>query len=270
MKHLNSISPINQVYSTGNNPVLIMCSDMEYYVCKYKTSIGGTANKLFREYLGACFLKEWNLLVPDYAFIDISEDHIKEFPQLQPHYFQTTCFGSKLIQNVTEFDKFLSFMEVGDKKYFRKKFDYLKIALFDIWISNEDRRHENYNLLRNFETFYDIIPIDHGEILNTGNLDKGLYLISENDSIISSPLTRKLFTKKELKDKSNLQKIKEDYYFCIEKCKSRIDRITENIPDDWCVNIEKEKKLLHQELFKTDWIESVYSQFISFIQSQIN
>ncbi len=271
MKNLNSISQVNKVYSTaGSEPVLVLCSDLEFYVCKYKMAIGGSAEKLFREYLGACFLKEWSLLVPDFAFVEISEHHIKEFLKLQPHYFQTTCFGSKYIRDSKEFDNFFVFLQPSDKKLFNNKFDFLKIGLFDIWISNEDRHTQNYNLLLNFETFYDIIPIDHSEILNSGNLDKGLNLIPENESIISSPLTRKLFTKKELKDKSNLQRIEEDYYFCIEKCKDNIDEITQNIPDDWHVNIEKQKELLHQELFKTDWIESVFSQFISFVQSQIN
>ncbi len=270
MQYLKSISLISKVYATtGSKPVLVMCNDLEHYVCKYNISYGRTASKLFREYIGACFLKQWNLSVPDFAFVEISEDHIGELPQLQPQFFKTICFGSRYDRNCKEADKFLSFIEASDRKLFINKNDYLKIALFDIWMSNEDRNYGNYNLMLNLENSYEFVPIDHEMIFNTGNLDKGLYLISESDSIINTPFTRRLYTKKELADKKNLKSIKEEYYLCVNNCQNHLNTILENIPDDWLVNIDFERELLQKELFNPDWIKNVYYQFLTFIQSQI-
>ena len=270
MQYLESISPIRKVYkTTGSRPVLVMCNDLEYYVCKYNNSYGSAANKLLREYIGACFLKEWNLSVPDFSFIKILEDHIGVFPELQPYFFKTTCFGSKFNRNYKEVDKFMSSLEVSDRKLFTNKNDYLLIALFDIWMSNEDRNYGNYNLMLNFEGGNDFIPIDHEMIFNTGNLDKGLYLISESESIINTPLTTRLFTKRELSDISKIARIKEEYYHCIEQCKSKLHVILENTPDDWSIDINIEIELLQSELFNVNWINNAYKEFLTFIQSQI-
>jgi len=270
MQYLNSISPISKVYATtGSKPVLVMCNDFEYYVCKYNNSYGGAANKLLREYIGACFLKEWNLSVPDFAFIKISEEHIGGFPELQPYFFKTTCFGSKFNRNFKEVDKFISSLEACDRKLFVNKNDYLLIALFDIWMSNEDRNYGNYNLMLNIETAYDFIPIDHEMTFNTGNLDKGLFLISDSDSIINTPLTTRLFTKKELSDVNKLKSIKEEYYLCIKQCKSKLNVIFESIPDDWSIDISFEIELLQNKLFNANWINNAYKEFLTFIQSQI-
>jgi len=270
MRYLKSISQISKVYQTqSSRPVLVMCNNLEHYVCKYNISYGSTANKLLREYIGACFLKNWNLFVPDFEFVKISEDHIKNFPELQPRFFRTTCFGSKFNKYYKEVDKFLFSLDASDKKLFANKYDYLKIALFDLWMSNEDRNHNNFNLMLNIENKYEFIPIDQEMIFNTGNLDKGLFLLSDSESIINTPITKRLFSKKELKDRIILTNIKEEYYLCIEKCNKSLNIILENIPDDWSVNIDYEKKLMQKHLFNPKWIKMAYSQFLFFIQSQI-
>ena len=46
-----------------------------------------------------------------------------------------------------EIDAFMGCMATKQKRRFANKNDVLKIALFDYWISNEDRNHNNYNLM---------------------------------------------------------------------------------------------------------------------------
>lgn len=270
MQYHKSISPINKIYSTkGSQPVRVMCDDLEEYVCKYNRSHGKSADRLFREYMGACFLKEWNLLVPDFVFVEINEEHIGDNNELNPSFFTTTCFGSKFSRNFKEVDKFLSNIEVNDRKSFPNRFDYLKIALLDVWMSNDDRNYNNFNLLIDIENSNSFVPIDHENIFNTGNLNRGLYLISESDSIICTPVTRSLFAKRELHDSIKLNQIKEDYYLCIENCRDNLNNILEQTPHDWLVNIDLEKEMMLNELFNSDWIEQVYSEFLFFIQSTL-
>jgi hypothetical protein len=76
MQTLSSIQTANRQYDTGERPVLIMCSDMHNYVCKYAG--GGDTMKLYCEYIAASFLKIWKLPVPDFAFVAINYDHVKQ------------------------------------------------------------------------------------------------------------------------------------------------------------------------------------------------
>ena len=270
MKYINSISPISKIYdSKGSKPVLIECDDLEHYVCKYNTVNGSTANKLYSEYIGACFLKYWELPVPDFAFVNILEEHITDNDVIQPAFFRTICFGSKFSRNYKEADKFLSSINGRQKSLFPHKYNFLKIALFDIWISNEDRRHDNYNLMLDVENDNNFIPIDHETIFNTGLLSSGLEYISPDESIIDTPFANALYTRKELVNKNIIDLIQKEYYICIEKCITNIDTILNEVPNDWLVNIENEKELLKAELFKKEWIDGAFNEFKQFLQLSI-
>jgi hypothetical protein len=48
---LSSIKTIEQQYQTGENPVLVLCSDKNAYICKYMRS-SGSAYKLACELIG--------------------------------------------------------------------------------------------------------------------------------------------------------------------------------------------------------------------------
>ena len=67
----------------------------------------------------------------------------------------------------------------------------LKIALFDIWLSNEDRTFNNYNLLLQaikggFSILY---IIDNTEIFNSSMAyDQSMELITQGDSVLNSDL----------------------------------------------------------------------------------
>jgi len=57
------------VFNTkGSHPVLVYCNDFSYYVVKYKRN--RVATNLFNEYIGASFLKLWDLAIPDFEFIE--------------------------------------------------------------------------------------------------------------------------------------------------------------------------------------------------------
>ena len=63
---LNSIDVISKQYPTGEAPVLVMCSDMNLYICKYiRNSV--SAQKLACELIGSKLATSWR-----------SEEHTSE------------------------------------------------------------------------------------------------------------------------------------------------------------------------------------------------
>ncbi len=63
----------------------------------------------------------------------------------------------------------------------------LLIALFNLWVANEDRNWNNANLLYDVNS-NNLIAIDHGCILNTATFDYNLSLLTQNETILYSDL----------------------------------------------------------------------------------
>lgn len=60
LSKINSIKIIEQQYRTGEEPVLVMCSDMNAYVCKYMRS-SAASYKLVCELIGVEMAQTWQL-----------------------------------------------------------------------------------------------------------------------------------------------------------------------------------------------------------------
>lgn len=100
INNLYSITEIQKqhCYETrGSRPVRVFCNDLNYYVCKYATGVG-FPYMLFNEYIAACFLKIWNLPVPDFGFVHIKPEHVK-LTGYPFHFFEKPCFGSLYMAN---------------------------------------------------------------------------------------------------------------------------------------------------------------------------
>lgn len=161
---LNSVKVIEQQYRTGEEPVLVICSDMNAYICKYVRS-SGAAFKLACELIGSRMAVAWQLDTPDIAFVRIKSAHwAGRFLQ---HSLSAPSLGSKQLESVVD----VTPSTYGDVKATTAILrQLLKIALFDFWIANEDRNVNNANLL------YDVgrgrlVSIDYGCILNTATFD---------------------------------------------------------------------------------------------------
>jgi hypothetical protein len=86
------------------------------------------------------------LNTPEFAFVNVKENHVTETPY-PFHYFSRSCFGSLYYKEYKEVDHILAGMSVSRMNLEQFRETFLKIALFDIWLSNEDRNGNNYNLL---------------------------------------------------------------------------------------------------------------------------
>jgi hypothetical protein len=270
IRHLHSIAEISSeacIHTNGSRPIRVLCSDMNQYVCKYYTGLG-SANSLFNEYIAFCFLKVWKLKVPEIAFVDIKTDHIQGlgFPF---RYFDKTCFGSQYNNKLKDVERFFNGLHFKKQNLDHLQRSYLQISLFDLWVSNDDRNENNFNLL------YDIIepdfvPIDHVQIFNGNNLDKGLYQIGYNESILSSTLQKRLFSRTLQPERNNIRlNIIESFKHDINDCHRLLPTFLSSVPEDWELSLTNLHDQL-ENLFSEIWISNCIDSFIQYFQIAFN
>lgn len=269
-KYLNSITEIKpeDCYQTqGSRPVRVFCNDFNYYVCKYNSGTGFPF-LLFNEYIAACFLKIWNLPVPDFAFVRIDTEHVYKtnYPY---HYFDNICFGSRFYGNFIEVDKFFLKNPIIKSNNSTAWKSFIKIGLFDIWLCNEDRHFNNLNMLFNLQT-KQFIPIDHACCFNTSNLDKDPYLISKDESILTSPFINHIFLRPLQRDFDNLySSLKGDFKTDTSRCYEELDSILDNTPLAW----KPDKEFLKSRLdifFNENWLNNCTDHFAQLIVPSFN
>lgn len=181
MKYLHSIKNIEKTYNTGEEPVLVSCNDHNSYICKY-TRYSGSANKLICELLGAVFATDWKLNTPEVAIVKVKQEHVPY--NMSGSYFSKPILGSLQQQNVVDITPTTIPLITPNEKLCQQL---LKIALFDIWLSNEDRNANNANLMYDMSND-NIIAIDFGCCFNTATFDYPLSLLTESESILCSDL----------------------------------------------------------------------------------
>ena len=265
-----TIHEASKIYDTGARPLLVTCDDLNDWVCKHNV-----ASKLVNEILGSKFANIWGLHTPKICLIEIPDEHVPQLAgtYLQLNNFRKLCFGSLLLKNCKEIDEssLLLFKEKSFLSKLKNKEEFLKIALYDIWLSNEDRNNNNSNLIIDFSDFnnYRFCVFDHGEIFNSGSLKYGLAQITEDESIISTDLACILF-KKGIKLTATVNKIVESFYLCVSECEKALIDIISLIPLDWGIDTEVLEKNIRTELFNEKWLKGCENTFRSFIQKKYN
>jgi hypothetical protein len=269
LKKLKSISPISRVYETGDKPVLVQCEDLNDYVCKHNQG-QSPCKKLIAEYLAYCFLDKLDVKLPPMSFIEVKEEHIdKPTGDCQPQFFKNIeCFGTLHLKEAIEWSAF-SF-DKKDLKKIKNQEDLFIIAWCDIWLANEDRSWNNFNLLMSPEDdgWY-IVPIDHGACFNSLGFDVDGHLdpINDFDSIIQTDQF-KLIAKKWFKKVSEVDNFLKRLYICIESYEKSFDDILANIPPSWRIQ-EDYIQSLKANLFSKDWLNETKTQFLSFTKQSL-
>lgn len=271
MKELQTIEEIHKIFDTqGSSPLLVTCDDFNDWVCKYDRF----PQYLFNELIASKFAVIFDIKTPETAFIRVKEEHIprEKYPQLQLGWFEKICFGSLYLENSKEIDSTAvsMFEEKSMQNKIADKTDFLKIALFDIWIANEDRNHNNFNLLlyaspTRMNFFY---AIDHVNIFNSSFLAYGAAEITEDESILKTDLAKILFGKTR-----NLTKIVdnlvENFYLCTKECENQLDEILNLVPESWNIDRDMIRTRIVENLFTEEWKQQCETNFRQFIQSFI-
>ena len=256
---LNSIDVIRKQYPTGEEPVLVMCSDMNRYICKYIHN-SASAQKLACELIGVKMAEAWGLNVPKAVLVNIKPEHWPT--QFARPKVMTTMLGSKYLETV-EYVLPSTFNQLAQTSSMFNQL--LKIALFDFWVANEDRNANNSNLLYDIKNAR-LVPIDFGCILNSADFDFSMMQLTSTDTILYSPLFRHLV--QNVSEKS-IQELRNYYDVCLSQCRSQVDSVIEDLPSDWIVPAEKINGKLNQ-LFEPDWTVAVWSNFVECLNDNIN
>lgn len=267
-----SIQEIEKVWNTnGSRPVLVLCNDLNHYVVKYKRN-NLVATALFNEYLAASFLRIWELHVPNFEFIKIQQEHVppRLHADIQPYFFNDTCFGSKHSRSYLDVTHFLHMSSEYWKKRFILNKELLQIALFDAWMANEDRNANNPNLMYDLDQDNRFVTIDHQHIFNSSNLQYGLSQLTYTDSILNFQGIKSLFKKKELVATETIDQLEKKYYICVEECSRNLDGVVDSTPSDWNIDQNETVRLIRESIFSEEWIKDSWKSFISFVQTLVN
>ncbi len=267
LQSIKDILPEDCIHTQGSRPVKVLASDINDYVCKYYTGTG-SANSLFNEYLAAQFLKIWGLKVPDFQFVRIIQEHLKQlsFPF---HYFDYPCFGSLYNGDLKELDRFFVDLTIPKELLDSLLKEFLKIGLFDIWLSNEDRHFENMNLMYDIDNKI-FVPIDHVQIFNSDTLDREAAQLTDSDSILTSGFMTGLFSRTLQQNFRNIRlTIENEFARDIKLCHDHLEDILSQVPLEW--NIDAHFIISRLELFFSDaWHDKCMTSFNTFVQLAIN
>ena len=268
LKYINAISFIEEINTDGHRPLLIIADDFKAYYIKntrgQEPSIS-IINEFFCHYL----LKIWNIKTPDIAAVkldtNILPDTLSSFHK--SYFYENICFGSKKMNNVTEMSRLLKFDSKINFNKFQKLKDFIKLALFDIWTENDDRKPSNPNLLFELnKNGINIVAIDNAftfATMNYNNLFKKGVSQSYTDNLLYSDLGKEIlhFVRKQ---NYLIDEIKNYFYLCIKKSKQHFDKIVENIPNTLGFSKELQKSLF-EFLFNEKRNKQVLFNFYSYL-----
>lgn len=270
MQTLHSISEILKVIKTnGSNPFVVTCSDLNDYLCKY--SRNAPDNRLINEFLANHFCKLWNIPTPEAAIIQVDKEHLPQrfwTNRLSLSQIEKPCIGFLYNDYAKEFD--VSFLSMLSDRIDRKKILNLEIlftiAYFDIWMCNEDRNQNNFNLLLFPEIDGNkIVAIDHGTCFNSGNLKLGLNTLTETDSLIFSDPFKKLVSVRSNELKTIAEDVISKGYLCIENCLTSVDAVIDLMPAEWQIDKIYYKSLIKKNLFSKEWLKTTEDTFRNYL-----
>ncbi|MBN2805795.1 MAG: hypothetical protein JXR22_03985 [Prolixibacteraceae bacterium] len=271
MKQLYSIEPIQKVFQTQMEPVLVRCNDWQYYVCKHSKHT--PCDTLFNEFLAARFLAIWGVEVLDPFIVQIKSEHLPDkyySGKLQPASLQQSLIGFMYLKNqkyVTQFES--GFKEnLADRKKIVNLNQLVRIALFDLWVGNDDRNWNNYNLLIESKADgFHFIPIDHETIFSGNSLNHGVTIQTENDTLILTDLFKAVITKSYVKELLfDFKTIEKDFYLCVANCKSELDKLLEEVPHDWKISIATKRTAILENIFTPMWLDKVFRYFLIYLK----
>lgn len=182
LKTLNAVKILNEVQS-NSVPLEILTDDSEIYFAKTIFKNHPPFEDLINEIICHYLLRVWNIFVPDAAIIKVSKDTLDDYKSktLDKRYLDNDIeklffFGTKKLENVTEYNR--ENLVIGDKNQFKKimnPLDFIKIAVFDNWMANKDRKISNPNLmLQALDDKFRIVPIDNLQCFACQSDYKGL------------------------------------------------------------------------------------------------
>jgi hypothetical protein len=242
-----------------SRPLRVYGDDFKHYISKF-----GRSHDLLNEVIAVNFCRIWGIETPGYAYIKLLPEHIPS--GLNKRHYANLGFGSEYLDHAQELSQFLLTWRGNNYELGRivNKEDILKIGLFDLWISNEDRNHNNANLLiqPQLDGFH-FVAIDHVNIFNTNTLDKGLVCLTEESSILYSDYIPMLFKPSE-KLQLAIAGLENHFRKATHECNKSLKKVLKEVPEEWGIDLDGITSLM-QQLFKNEWKQEIIANFKLYI-----
>ena len=261
---LDSIKDIQKQYETGENPVLVMCSDKNEYVCKYMRSLN-PAYKLVCEFIGSHLVEKWNIRSPKMNLVKIKAEHWSNF--LSTNCIRTApALGYMMLNSVVDITQTTYSHIQLSKKVLAQL---LKIALFDFWVANEDRTYNNANLLYDVKCD-ELVSIDYGGIFNTSTFEYPMCQLTMTDTILYAEIFKQFINRFSKNEIRTVAVGLEDYYRkSVDNCRGVLESMISGIPLEWKVDNDIILNKLMQ-LFDESWVDDVWTNFVECLNDNIN
>lgn len=247
-------------YDTASKPLKVCAENGKYYICKY-ANFGIPAENLAKEYIATHLLENFSINTPKFEIVTIDFELVRQEFQddfTKRKHFDSPTFGSEYIQYAKTIEQ-LNYPFKNLKCNYNN--DLLVISFFDLWVGNEDRSQDNYNLLIDSDDDSEILfAIDHEHIFNRNFLYKDLEILPESYNIVGSDLIKSFYHNKKSKD-SIADSIIDTCNNSIQICKSSLGSILNEIPKEWEIEFESTINLMELKLFSNDWIDKVNKYF---------
>jgi hypothetical protein len=151
---LDTTTLLKEIETDGHSPMKFLCNDGNVYYCKYRSGKSYKDKEidcLAYEIVCTHLLKKLEIPTPEIALVKLTEGSFDSKDlKANKRYAKPNiiCFGSKEVK----YANLVTGVEIIEGKrdfnQFANPLDLLKIAIFDIWVDNNDRgRNNNYNLL---------------------------------------------------------------------------------------------------------------------------
>jgi hypothetical protein len=259
-----------EIKNTGQYPLVVLGSDLTDYLCKYSSHV--PAERLLREFICLKMLSAFGLSPLEPALVQLTGEHWQELMNRGGcgHFEEGfPLFAVNFLANAKDVDRSVEVL-INDpiqKQKLASRQNILLLALFDIWIGNDDRHETNYNtLLVVSESEYHLVPIDHGETFNSGAaIENGMALISYEESLLHSPLYRCIFKKPR-----NFAEQLNDCNEYLEQWRTIVNsELTEwldEVPVEWNIDKAKWEALIRKNLLSDEWTKKVKRTFLEYAQ----
>lgn len=263
----NVISILQEILTDGHSPLKVWTDDNRVFIIK---SAQGKmpAYYLISEFLCGYFLQLWNIKTPQIAAVKLPIQLLSTTPYLsdrhKPRFYENTlCFGSELIQNILDLNLLLETIEM---KRIANPIDLLKIALFDIWVENDDRKPTNNNIIvQVVDKKYYFNAIDHAYVFNSLNYENlnSSYGVTNtyNESIMNTKLAKTICSQTLVNDKL-IKEMEFHFFSSVYSCFKNFDAISSNIPTvlGYKSNLKEKIRLF---LFDEHRNKLVFKEFIN-------
>lgn len=260
------------VLPTAHRPLLVLAENGEQYYLKY------TQHQLYElqcEWLCHFLLREgWGVSTPDVALLTVPQAVRQALPaaaQFAGRYLADPCFGSRSVADAIDSSDFIQHGTTAEVDLLTNPDDILWIALFDAWVSNDDRRASHHNLLLAPDASAGrgrlrCWAIDHAFTFTSQSfqaLDYKETYFSYNTNLVQANAARAVLRR--WRRRSSLlwaEELKEGYYLRVEKCRQQFLTVCNLIPAPYQLTAADQTSLFYF-LFCKKRLEALWDEFFA-------